>query len=252
MVFGRLFGGDTRLAAQKAAVAAFAAHVETLDRWAAAMPALRTEFAEVWPAEGPPDQLLERIDIARDIAQLLGQRVATARRALEDFDSTAALLEHNLPIFIAEWHAFSGLLLARHTIAIGKDTKVRAVGEPSIRECQQALLELADRLFANLRAQFDELTAMRPRFKGPGPEQLDLPSMEAWMLDIGEALETYRERLGDIHELPGASTGAMHGMILRMESRLSEIEHWRPQLVVHTVMTVMLDRSARGPGPSPG
>jgi hypothetical protein len=240
MIFG-MFGGDRKLEAQRAALRDCTQHLESLEERLSGVDAIRAQFADVWPDEGVPNDLLARVARSRELVDLLALRAASAKRELPKFDESVEFLKQQLPALDRRWKAFTAMLLARQTILQGDVPNIPPTERPSMRDCQIALLGIAEGLYGGLRRHVDELTAIKPRHDGPWPEQLNLANMEAGMTDVRGALEVWRERLGDGRtELPEAANASFMDIVSMLRNSILIVEDHRAQLAMHTATKAAL------------
>ena len=155
-------------------------------------------------------------------------------------------MKGELPLLHRDWQAFTGLLVARRSIASGELAIAPTSDPPTVSDCQRALIAIAERQRDRLRRHVDELTEVKPTFDGPWPKDLDLGRVDAGIRDVSGALDVYRERIRG-GELAIDSTATLWEMIETMQASLATIQDRRPELAVHTLLKGMFDmwRSVR-------
>jgi hypothetical protein len=238
MVFG-LFGGSRRLEQQRTALHACAESLAFVERRVAHLTHLKIKFADVWPESDIQEELATKTGLIRQLAELLTQRVASAKRELADFDGTIDLMMRDLPLLLRDYNAFVGLLIARRGIASGELAIGPVSDPPTVSDCQRALIAIAEGQRDRIRTHIDELTEIKPTFDGPWPDELDLGKVDAGIRDVSGALEIYRERLG-LGELAIDSTASLWEMIERTRTSNERIQELRAELAVHTLTEHML------------
>lgn len=239
MVFGR-FGGDKRLEAQKIALNEFIEQFDAIQQRVNDLSTIKAQFADVWPSEGVPAELVSEIEKARNLSGMLVQRASTARQELEQFDDALNFLLGRLPHLERSWKVFMAMLLARQTILHGDAPVVPSTDQPTDRDCHIALLGVAESLYADLRKHIDELGPVKAKFDGPWPELLDLPAMERGVADIRGALDVFRNLLNDHALLPEVSTASLMDIIGMMQNSILKIEDCRVDLATHIAMSAAM------------
>ena len=241
MIFGK-FRGDRKLDAQREGLNATLVLLDTLERSVANPDAVHEAFGEVWDAAGGvPADLSDGLVRARELGDVLAERLAGARKELSEFDDAAALLKRLVGSIDRDWKAFLALQMARRTILDGGSATVAPTLNPSVEECQHAMLEMAWDFHAALAKHLDELGPVRADFDGPWPDVLDLEKMRAGLNDIRGALDIYSGRLSDGQgELPAESTVGLMEMISRMQNSIIQIEDQRVQLAMHLAMSAVM------------
>jgi hypothetical protein len=232
---------DKKLEQQKAALQECTESLAFLEKRVAHFAHLEAKFADVWPQDGSvPEELRAKAGKIRQLVDLLAQRAESAKRELANFDDVIDLIKGELPLLHRDWQAFTGLLVARQSIASGELAIAPSSNPPTVSDCQRALIAIAEGLRDRLRKHVDELTEVKPAFDGPWPEDLDLERVDAGIRDISGALDVYRERIRG-GELAIDSTSSLWEMIETMELSLQTIQDRRPELAVHTLLKGMFD-----------
>lgn len=237
MVFGR-FQGDKRLDAQKKGLHETLDQLAEVQRQIGDTTLLQAGFAEVW--DGVPDDLRLTVGKARELADLLDERMAMARHELPNFDEAAAFLKTQTEGLTQRWRAFVTLLMARQTIAQGEIRSVPATRSASTMDCQRALIEIAGDLRDALRTHLDELTIVKAEHSRPWPELLDLPAMARTVADVDSALDIYSQRLRDEGELIEASTVSLMDIIAMLQARVATIEDQRVDLAADLMISTVM------------
>lgn len=231
MVFGK-FLGDRRLDAQKAKLAESRAKIAELETRMRGADDLYDEFSRVW-GDGVPEDLPRRLGKARELADLLHQRVQMAKRELPNFDEAAALLKRDIPQLQQRWTAFVAILVARKELVGGGS----AYPLPGNEACQQKLIAMAEERYAAMRKHIDELAEIRPGHARPWPASLDIAMLERHITDIRGALDIYIGRLADgTGELPESSTATLFEIISQLENGITHVEEQRTQLAMDLAM----------------
>jgi hypothetical protein len=243
-------GGDKKLEQQKAALQECTDSLAFLEKRVAHLAHLEATFADVWPrSSGVPAELRAKAGKIRELIDLLAYRATSAKRELANFDNVIDLMKGELPLLHRDWQAFTGLLVARRSIASGELAIAPTSDPPTVTDCQRALIAIAERHRDRLREHVDELTEVKPTFDGPWPEDLDLGKWDAGLRDVGAALDVNRERIRG-GELAIDSTSSLWEMIEIMEASLDTIVDRRPELALHTLTKQILDNLEKGQPPS--
>jgi hypothetical protein len=239
-------GDSKKLAQQKAALAECMKSLAHLERRVAHFAHLEATFADVWPqSSSVPEELRAKTTELRKLAELLAQQAAPAKRELANFDDDIGLMNEVLPLLHRDWQAFAGILVARRSIASGELAIAPSSDPPTVTDCQRALIAIAESQRDRLRRHVDELSAVKPTFDGPWPEDLDLAKVDTGIRDVSGALDVYRERIRG-GELAIDSTSTLWEMIEIMQASLATIQHRRPELALHTLMKGMFDNMKGG------